>query len=612
MGGSAQGAGLVTRGICGVGQPGSNGSCSKENLYINYDGTNTYSSGRQLILQAGESGDNYGHNLYQFAAARGDAVKGYVDEKIENRVVINDPITITEGDNTTSITSDTISTTTLTGTLDAESMKNSLTAEAIKAVVPIAWDGNNLPSRNGTQSISIGSGAESNGGYAVTIGNGAHGDSYMDVCIGYNSNTQHNYSVVIGGMLSTDGTSYINTRTNAPQSIAIGNGAQILNGTDANGTTVQSSNSVAIGTSVVCNNLDSVVIGANAKSENGVNSNKTAVVVGAKAYATGGGGNVAIGTEAKATGSDTSIGFKATGTGGYSVTVGAKAINNGAQKTTLLGADTTITNTTATDGSITRSENSTVIGYGASASAPNAVVLGAEASTAGAGTILIGAGTNLAAGAGNLSNAILIGRGAKSTGEWASGSICIGYNANIAGDAASAIGSGASAEVAGYALGTNAKAGTYSTAIGFGCVNKNTGTTSIKQTSVDYTTNPRTNYATQFYIMGANSSLAVQYEDGEACMGYVVKNETTGEILAAGTQKLSVLFPNNSTFQPATIDENGEWVMPKVFHPSDLDLPIEEPSENNDVEINIPTIEEEYNPLPIYPLVEPTIDEITE
>jgi len=129
--------------------------------------------------------------------------------------------------------------------------------------------------------------------------------------------------------------------------------------------------------------------------------------------------------------------------------------------------------------------------------------------------------------------------------------------------------------------------------------------------------------------MAAESDLAVQYEDGEACMGYVVKNKTTGELVAAGTQKLSVLFPNNSTFQPATIDENGELVMPKVFHPSDLDLPIEEPSENNDVEINIPTIEEEYKPLPIYPIVEtpieeeykplpiypivePTIDEITE
>lgn len=82
MGGSAQAAGLVTCGICGVSTPADSGYCTKENLYINYDGTNTYSPGRQLVLQAGEIGVNYGHNLYQFAASRGDAVKGYVDEKI--------------------------------------------------------------------------------------------------------------------------------------------------------------------------------------------------------------------------------------------------------------------------------------------------------------------------------------------------------------------------------------------------------------------------------------------------------------------------------------------------------------------------------------------------
>lgn len=82
MGGTAQAAGLVTRGICGVENPDVVGGCSKENLYINYDGNNTYKNDRQLILQAGNSGVHYGHNLYQYAAARGDAVKGYVDEQV--------------------------------------------------------------------------------------------------------------------------------------------------------------------------------------------------------------------------------------------------------------------------------------------------------------------------------------------------------------------------------------------------------------------------------------------------------------------------------------------------------------------------------------------------
>ena len=65
-------------------------------------------------------------------------------------------------------------------------------------------------------------------------------------------------------------------------------------------------------------------------------------------------------------------------------------------------------------------------------------------------------------------------------------------------------------------------------------------------------------------------------------MGYMT-TDSEGNILAAGTQKLSALFPNNSTFQPATLDEFGDWVMPKVFRPSDLDLP--------DIEIEEPEIE---------------------
>ena len=77
--GTAQEAGLVTRGICGITSQDENGGCAKENLYINYDGSTEYKIDRQMVLQAGSVGDNYGHNLYQYAAARGDAVKGYVD-----------------------------------------------------------------------------------------------------------------------------------------------------------------------------------------------------------------------------------------------------------------------------------------------------------------------------------------------------------------------------------------------------------------------------------------------------------------------------------------------------------------------------------------------------
>lgn len=79
--GTAQNAGLVTRGICGVTSPDGNGGCEKENLFINYDGSNTYQSNRQLVLQAGAVGTHYGNNLYQYCAARGDAVKMYVDAR---------------------------------------------------------------------------------------------------------------------------------------------------------------------------------------------------------------------------------------------------------------------------------------------------------------------------------------------------------------------------------------------------------------------------------------------------------------------------------------------------------------------------------------------------
>lgn len=84
FGGTAAAAGLVTRGICGVSVPGSNGTCNKDNLYINYDNDSTYRSNRQLILQAGTIGTHYGHNVYQYTAVRGDALVGYVTSAINS------------------------------------------------------------------------------------------------------------------------------------------------------------------------------------------------------------------------------------------------------------------------------------------------------------------------------------------------------------------------------------------------------------------------------------------------------------------------------------------------------------------------------------------------
>lgn len=79
LAGTAANAGLVTRGICGVSTPDSKGACSKENLYINYDGNNDFNAGRQVVLNADAVGNHLGSNMYQYAVPRGDIVKAWVE-----------------------------------------------------------------------------------------------------------------------------------------------------------------------------------------------------------------------------------------------------------------------------------------------------------------------------------------------------------------------------------------------------------------------------------------------------------------------------------------------------------------------------------------------------
>ena len=79
--GTAANAGLVTRGICGVSTPDSKGACSKENLYINYDGNNDFNAGRQVVLNAGAVGNHLGSNMYQYTVPRGEIVKNWVEAK---------------------------------------------------------------------------------------------------------------------------------------------------------------------------------------------------------------------------------------------------------------------------------------------------------------------------------------------------------------------------------------------------------------------------------------------------------------------------------------------------------------------------------------------------
>ena len=91
---------------------------------------------------------------------------------------------------------------------------------------------------------------------------------------------------------------------------------------------------------------------------------------------------------------------------------------------------------------------------------------------------------------------------------------------------------------------------------------------------------------------------------GEAMMGFVAK-DSAGNIIARGANMLSALFPyytgeDDNPFQPTGMSlRGGEKPEPVAFHPSDLDMTTEEP-------VNEP---EEYQPLPVYPIVEPVIQE---
>jgi hypothetical protein len=82
---------------------------------------------------------------------------------------------------------------------------------------------------------------------------------------------------------------------------------------------------------------------------------------------------------------------------------------------------------------------------------------------------------------------------------------------------------------------------------------------------------------TLFYIVGAGSPLAVTYEDGEACLGYVVKDKN-GNISACGTRKLSELLTNNTAFAPAMLDLDSP--APTPFLPTGIMEPLVDPEDS--------------------------------
>lgn len=440
---------------------------------------------------------------------------------------------------------------TFTGTLDISNAQivtpdgwnvGELTAEQVQAVVPIAWDNKNIRLGGETR-------ADVNG---TAVGYKAQASGTGNVAVGVAATTATNYNVAIGEQSLASGVG----------NVAIGNHA-----TAKNSKIPLLHGSIAIGNYVLTDQENTITLGAHF-TEKVDNHEVTHICT------TQGAGSITIGAGANTLNPTDADGNPMLDSGGKpmqssnAVTIGCKADNRGADSVVIgalakdaLAKDADLLSLGVMNGNVMN--GNVVIGAEASAEYPHNISIGKGAITKSANTIAIGAKS--------LANYMSLAIGAEATAEQ-SNTIAIGQYA-------SALQAGS------IAIGNSAKANDIGVAV----------MRMINNQIYDYDT------ITRLYIAAANTPLANDYEGGEAMMGYVV-TDNAGNKLAAGTQKLSVLFPNNSTFQPATLDENGEWVMPKVFHPSDLDMPIEQPSEPDD---------EEYQPLPVYPIVEPTIDEIT-
>ncbi len=176
------------------------------------------------------------------------------------------------------------------------------------------------------------------------------------------------------------------------------------------------------------------------------------------------------------------------------------------------------------------------------------VAVGWSAATLGAGGVAIGTGAKAgqqAVGVGYNANATMCNHG-----------IAVGYGAKVSStNYTMAIGCSAEAtKSSGQAFGHSAKL-------------KNAGCTLIGTWESDART-----VQTLLYIIAAGSELATQYENGEACLGYVVK-ESRGNVLACGTRKLSELLTSNTAFAPAAMDLDAPAPMP--FLPAGIMEPVE-------------------------------------
>ena len=135
----------------------------------------------------------------------------------------------------------------------------------------------------------------------------------------------------------------------------------------------------------------------------------------------------------------------------------------------------------------------------------------------------------------------------------------------------------------GTAVGSGCSATNHAAAYGVQVKSKDVGCSVIGAWNGNETPWGAPTVQTLLYLIGANSPLATTYENGEACLGFVVK-DTSGNVLSSGTRKLSELLTNNTAFSPASMDLDAD--PPTPFLPTGAMEPIEFQKPEAHVEIN--------------------------
>lgn len=501
-----------------------------------------------------------------------------------------------------------------------EGLRNSITPETIQAVAPIAWgEYTEKPTTNNYRfTISIGSGAGTKYedsiaigkkayaatksvavganaygfSYGVGIGNKARAELNKSISIGHESNAGKDTAITIGAAFEDTAGSYTCT-TEGTGSITIGPGANTKNNGE-----VESSNSVTIGCKANTTAPDSITLGAGAS-----NTNSGSILIGSAAKSEGDKAlTITLGSQFTETTDAGDITYPCSTEGTGSITIGAGA-------NTLNPTNADGTPVLDSEGKPKESTNSITIGYKASNSSANSVVIGAQASGTKSGSVVIGVSAE-----GKTEYSTVIGCEAKAQYMGLSG----GYKTST-GTCGVSLGANSETSTGAIAIGGGAKATKEAgIAIGYKAKSANEGAVVLVSRNTYYETDDL--IKTQLYFSGAGTPLANEYEDGEAMMGYVVTDKAGNIMMDAqgnalvGTQKLSVLFPNNrgeNAFTPAALNLDENWTPKPMFHPSDLDLPNEEPEveEPENIEPPKPLV---YKPQPVYPIVEPEIEEINE